>query len=136
MKKLPSVMGRQATATKQASGTGSTAPGCFPSSSSKEIRSMIWSNWQGAIWRGAMLVLLFWSGLAWTQTPAPRPEADPAERIMVVHENGKSTRCRVMETWKLPDGKVAHLLQALETGEMITIVDDQVPSPDTIKNLR
>src|SRR6266568_5027068 len=55
---------------------------------------------------------------------------------MVVHENGKSTRCRVMETWKLPDGKVAHLLQAIETGEMITIVDDQAPSTETINNPR
>ena len=71
------------------------------------------SNWQGAIWRGAMLVLLFWSGLAWTQTSAPRPAVDPAERIMVVHENGKSTRCRVLESWKLPDGRMAHLLESL-----------------------
>jgi hypothetical protein len=71
-----------------------------------------------------MLALLFWSGLAWTQTPAQRPAGEVAERIMVVHENGKSIRCRVMETWQLPDGRVAHLLQALETGEMITIVDE------------
>ena len=66
---------------------------------------MIWSNWQGAIWRGAMVAVLFWSGLAWAQTPASRTTAEPAERIMVVHENGKSTRCRVMETWQLPDGR-------------------------------
>jgi hypothetical protein len=95
---------------------------------------MVWSNWQGASWRGAMLVLLFWSGLAWTQTPAPIPLTDPAERIMVVHENGKSTRCRVMEAWQLPDGRVAHLLQAIETAEMITIVDEPGHHPGAIKN--
>jgi hypothetical protein len=95
---------------------------------------MVWSNWQGAIWRGAMLVLLFWSGLAWTQTPAPIPFTDPAERIMVVHESGKSTRCRVMEAWQLPDGRVAHLLQAIETAEMITIVDEPGHHPGPIKN--
>src|SRR5476649_1905075 len=96
---------------------------------------MVWSNWQGAIWRGAMLVLLFWTGLAWTQTPGPGPARDPADKIMVVHENGRSTRCRVMETWQLPDGRVAQLLQALETGEMITIVDEPGSNPD-VKNAR
>jgi hypothetical protein len=46
---------------------------------------------------------------------------------MVLHENGKSTRCRVLQSWQLPDGKSAHQLQALDNGEMITIVDDQPP---------
>jgi hypothetical protein len=126
MKKLPIVIGRYAIATKQARGTDCPVEAAFPISSSKEIRSMVWSNWQGAIWRGAMLVLLFWSGLAWTQTPAPVPVADPGERIMVVHENGKHTRCRVLETWQ-EGGRVAHLLEVIETGEKITIVDEPMP---------
>lgn len=88
---------------------------------------MVWSNWQGAMWRGATLVLLFGAGWAWTQTLPPPASAD---RIMVVHENGRSTRCRVLESWQLPDGRVAHLLQAVETGENITIVDDQPPPAD------
>ncbi|MSQ96605.1 MAG: hypothetical protein EXR98_18925 [Gemmataceae bacterium] len=96
---------------------------------------MAWTNWQGAISRGAVLVLLLGSGLAWTQTP-DRPAADPAERIMVVHENGKSTRCRVLESWQLPDGRVAHLLEALASGERITIVDDQIPVGEKISNPR
>jgi hypothetical protein len=85
---------------------------------------MVWSNWQGAIWRGAGVMLLFWSGLAWTQTPAPRSASELAEPTMVVHENGKSTRCRVLETWKLPDGRKAHLLEAIDSGEKITIVTE------------
>lgn len=90
---------------------------------------MVWSNWQGAIWRGAAVMLLFWSGLAWTQTPTP-PPAGEAERTMVLHdENGKSTKCRVLETWQLPDGRRAHLLEAMDTGEKITIVTE--PSPAT-----
>src|ERR1043166_6473232 len=97
---------------------------------------MVWSNWQAAIRRGALILVLAWSGLAWTQTSTPRPDADPAERIMVVHENGKSTRCKVLETWQLPDGRVAHLPKAIDNGEMITIVDDQTPSPETMKNPR
>lgn len=96
---------------------------------------MLWTNWQGAIWRGAVLVVLFWTGLAWTQTSTPRP-ADPADKIMVVHENGKATRCRVLETWRMPDGRVAHLLQALETGEMITIVDEPGAVSEMTQNPR
>src|SRR5262245_35554011 len=93
-----------------------------PNCRCKEIRSMVSSNWQGAIGRGALLVVLFWSGLAWTQTTP----ADGLERIMVVHANGKSTRCRVLESWKLDDGRIAHLLQAVEDNEKITIVDEKV----------
>ncbi len=88
---------------------------------------MIWANWQRAIARGAALTLLLWSGLAWTQTPAQPARADATERIMVVNENGKKTRCKVLETWELPDKRVANLLQALETGEKITIVDEHAP---------
>src|SRR5262245_9572126 len=90
---------------------------------------MIWSNWQGAIWRGAIAVVLVWSGLAWTQTTPNRP-GEGAERVMVVHEGGKSTRCRVLESWQLPDGRIAHLLQALESGEKVTIVDEHAPTGD------
>ncbi len=96
---------------------------------------MVWSNWQGAIWRGAILVMLCWSGLAWTQTSAPKGN-DADERIMVVHQNGRKTRCRVLESWQLPDNRIAHLLQAVESGEMITIVDDTTPSSPSERNAR
>ncbi len=80
---------------------------------------MAWSNW-----RGALVVLFGWAGLAWAQAPVPAPPGKTPERIMVVHENGKSTRCRILQTWQLADGKKAHQLQAVDTGEMITIIDD------------
>src|SRR5205823_14608772 len=96
----------------------------------KETGSMGWSNWRGAIGRGALLILLCWSGLAWQQCPDTCSSKNCSERIMVVHENGKSTRCRVLESWKLPDGRMAHLLESLETGQRVTIVDDYAPNTD------
>jgi hypothetical protein len=88
---------------------------------------MIWSNWRKAIWRGAAVAVLFWAGLAWTQTTPPTN--DPGERIMRVQENGKETRCRVLESWQMPDGRLAHLLQSLDSGEKITIVDEMAAVP-------
>ena len=84
---------------------------------------MEWSHWRGAV----ALMLLGWAGFAWTQNPAPSNIS--GERVMVVNEGGRSVRCRVVSTWQLPDGKTAHQLQALDSGEMLTIVDDVVPSP-------
>ena len=97
---------------------------------------MLGSNWHKALSSGALVAVLLGSALvAWTQAPTQRPY-DPAERIMVVHENGKSTRCRVLETWELPDKRVAHLLQAVETGEKITIVDDAPQTPEQPEGAR
>ena len=62
----------------------------------------------------------------------PTAAAAPAmpEHIVTVHENGMSIRCRIIQTWRLTDGTIAHQLQALDTGEYITIVDDPVaPMP-------
>lgn len=78
---------------------------------------MVWSNW-----RGALMVTAAWVGLAWSQTPPPAPVTH--ERIMTVHENGTSTRCRVISTWRTSEGTQAYQLQAIESGEMITIVED------------
>ncbi|HZZ80050.1 MAG TPA: HEAT repeat domain-containing protein [Gemmataceae bacterium] len=88
---------------------------------------MVWSNWQGAIWRGAGVMLLLWSGLAWTQTPVQPSGGNSNEPTMVVHENGRAVRCRVLETWALPDGRKAHLLESVDTGEKITIVSETMP---------
>jgi len=97
---------------------------------------MVWSNWKGSIWRGAMLVMLLWAGLAWTQTTSTKPSVDPADSIVTVHENGKATRCRIMETWRLPDGRTAQLLEALDTGERITIVDEPGTHVGAMENPR
>lgn len=96
---------------------------------------MLWSNWQGAMWRGAVLAFLFWAGLAWTQSPTKQSSPGGANHIMAIHENGTTTRCRVVEAWKLPDGRLANLLQALESGELITIVDETADSHTQEGNL-
>jgi len=80
---------------------------------------MVWSNW-----RGAVLVMLAWVGLAWSQAPMPTSSVNTAERIMTVHEDGRSVRCRVVSTWRTPEGATAYQLQVLDTGEMMTIVED------------
>src|SRR5438552_15970969 len=80
---------------------------------------MVWSNW-----RGAVVVMLAWVGLAWSQTPVPTSSMGTGERIMTVHENGKSVRCRIMSTWRTPDGSQAYQLQAVDSAEIITIVED------------
>ena len=75
-------------------------------------------------WRGAAVVMLAWVGLASGQTPAPTSSKRPGESIMTVHENGKSLRCRVLSSWRMSDGSKAYQLQSIDTGEMITIVED------------
>lgn len=90
-------------------------------------------------WRGALVVLAAWAGLAVAQAqqlPAPSSstvKSGVPERIVTVTENGKTIRCRLVETWQLADGTTAHKLQAVESGEFITILDDPSAAPTTGK---
>lgn len=81
---------------------------------------MVWSNW-----RTALVLMTAWVGLAWSQAPTNPGTAAGSERILTVHENGKAVRCRVLRQWRQPDGSTAYELQALETGEILTIVEAQ-----------
>jgi hypothetical protein len=74
-------------------------------------------------------VSLLWAGLAWGQQTVP-PAAAPAtpatvsERILSVREGDKpAQRCRVLKTYQTPDGLLAHEVQAIDTGEVMTIVE-------------
>ena len=133
-------------------------------------------TWLRLQWRGALVALIAWAGLAAAQSagpqtspylpvaqssgpqvspylpappPAPRTTAPPlppinsvantprpvptqatpvaataGERIVTINENGKRTRCRIVQTWVLQDKSTAYQLQSVDTGEFITILDD------------
>src|SRR5207237_8572777 len=70
------------------------------------------------------------------KAPAAPAVTTAAERIVTVNENGKSIRCRFVQTWRLNDGSTAHKLQAVESGEFITIVDDPAGSAAGSKDRR
>ncbi len=85
----------------------------------KETRPMVWSNW-----RGAVVMVFAWVGLAWSQAPAPTPVPRSGRAHHDLHENGKNVRCRVLVAWTMEDGAKAFQLQAIDSGEIITIVED------------
>jgi hypothetical protein len=79
-----------------------------------------------SIWQGAVVVMLAWVGLAgvglaWSQQA--RTSAD-AQATMTVYENGKEVRCRVLSSWQTANGSQAYQLQAIATGEMLTLLED------------
>jgi hypothetical protein len=82
----------------------------------KERRAMVRS-----FWKGTLVVMLAGVGLAWTQQSGP---ADNVPATMVVHDNGKELRCRVISSWRTADGALAYQLRAIDTGEMLTLLED------------
>jgi hypothetical protein len=72
---------------------------------------------------GSVVVGLAASGLAWGQAPlAPPPVAEPAAKVITVNEPGKpAQKCRVLKMWTQPNGGKACQVQAIESGEMLTI---------------
>ena len=77
-----------------------------------------------SIWRGALVGMLAWVGLAWSQPErnSNGPETSPA--TMTVRESGKDVPCRIVTRWQQPDGARAFQLQVIATGEMLTLVED------------
>ena len=78
-----------------------------------------------AYWIGPLLAALALTGLALSQTitpTVPNPPNSPQERIVTVGDLGKpGQKCRVLKTWTMPNGHPAYQVQALDTGELITI---------------
>ena len=79
---------------------------------------MVRSRWIGPVFGVAAM-----TGLAVGQTKAPpAPAADGAAQIITVQEAGKpAQKCKVLKTWTEPDGSHASQVQALDTGELMTI---------------
>src|SRR5438105_13032149 len=82
-----------------------------------------------SIWKRTLVTTFAWAGLAWAQQPIPSsvPATKPGESVgqtFTVQEMGKAgQKCKVLKTWKTPDGKTAYQVQALDTSEMMTIVE-------------
>jgi hypothetical protein len=67
----------------------------------------------------AVVMGLAWTGLAGAQSSSPLEKA----RYINVSEEGKPTqRCKLLRSWREPNGVPAFLVQAVGSGEMMTIV--------------
>lgn len=85
-----------------------------------------------SIWKRALVTSVAWTSLAWAQQPMPSsgPAAKPVQttgQYFTVQEPGKAgQKCKVLKTWKTPEGKTAYQVQTVDTGEMMTIVETGV----------
>ena len=86
-------------------------------------------------WIGPVFGVLALTGLAAGQTTTPLVPAstgDAEGQIVTVQEMGRpAQKCKVLKTWTEPDGTHAYQVQALDTGELMTIEGGQpnlVPS--------
>ncbi|HZV05931.1 MAG TPA: HEAT repeat domain-containing protein [Gemmataceae bacterium] len=76
----------------------------------------------------AVVVGLAWTGLAGAQTSSPPGTAAPKPRYIIVNEEGQQPqRCKVIRTWKEANGVAAFQVQAVNTGEIMTIVGSGPP---------
>ncbi|HEV3118319.1 MAG TPA: hypothetical protein VGY58_14810, partial [Gemmataceae bacterium] len=85
-----------------------------------------------SIWQKSLAASLAWAGCALAQqSPSPftNPVPDAAqaaasERVITVQETGKpSHKCKVLKSWQTSEGATAYKVQALDTGEVMTIVE-------------
>jgi hypothetical protein len=74
------------------------------------------------------------TGLAWSQRPTQAPPAAPAapatrEHLITVEETGKpAQKCRLLKYWRQASGYKGYQVQAVDTGEILTILESGPPS--------
>ena len=62
-----------------------------------------------SLWKAAVVVGLAWTGLAWAQTSSP---TQPERYMTVREEGGAPQRCKLLKTWREPNGSAAYEVQA------------------------
>jgi hypothetical protein len=78
-------------------------------------------------WVGAVVVGLAWSGIGLGQTLVP--SGTGPDQFVTIQETGKpGQRCKILRTWRQADGSQAYQLQALDTGELMTVVETHTPA--------
>jgi hypothetical protein len=83
-------------------------------------------------WITILALGLAWAGGASAQEQRlqPVPAAGSGERTMTVQEMGKAPRkCRVVQDWRQTSGAMAYKVQAIDTGEYLTIAENPAVAP-------
>jgi hypothetical protein len=81
----------------------------------------------GTSWKGALVVLVAWAGVALGQQAAGPPHATGPETYLMIEENGKpAQKCRIVCCWT-ENGQRYCQVQSVATGEIMTIIDPPLP---------
>jgi hypothetical protein len=74
-------------------------------------------------WKTPLVLTLAWTGLAWAQyalAPSAARAAGSEHYLMV---GDPPQKCRVLASWRMDDGRQAYDVQALDTGEVLTLYE-------------
>src|SRR5687768_3805758 len=88
-----------------------------------ENKHMVWSKRKGFLLTVLVLTVAV-TGLAWSQQSASLPSHNNSDGTIyvTVREDGKPVqKCRLLYSWNLENGQKAYQVQAVDTGELITL---------------
>jgi hypothetical protein len=81
-----------------------------------------------SIGTGALVTTFAWASFAWAQQPIASSASveklapSPGQCFSVLEPGKAIQKCKVIQAWETPEGQSAYQVQALDTGEMMTIV--------------
>ena len=85
------------------------------------------------LWLSSLLLALTGTtiGLAYSETPSNNEIQKPKDRFLTVNEKGKAPiKCKLILAWTNKTGQQCYLVEALETGNIITIVQNDPNSKE------
>src|SRR5262245_9173967 len=100
-----------------------------PACARKGDREMVvQSRWKKRILAGVALAGIT-CGTVSSADPPRTAGTEAGERIVTVQDLGKpGQKCRVLRSWRMPDGGSAYEVQSLESGEYMTVVEHGPPT--------
>lgn len=85
------------------------------------------------LWLGSLFLALTGTtiGLAYSETPINNEIQKPKDRFLTVNEKGKAPiKCKLILAWTNKTGQQCYLVQSVETGAKITIVQNPASSKE------
>jgi hypothetical protein len=74
--------------------------------------------------RLSLAAAIFCAGLAHAGPEAPAKKPADDDKIMTINDGGKAHRCQILRSYKHPSGGMACEVKDLETGEIMTVIED------------
>lgn len=81
--------------------------------------------------RWSLAAAILCAGLVHAEPAAPAKKQADGDKVMTITDGAKTLKCDVIRSYKHPEGGVAYEVKVQDTGEVMTIIEDEATAKET-----